>query len=84
MVVDRSRSINDVLPFLKAEIPRADISAMEVKNHGRAHRGRIRVVKRSGEAVDLARLDVDTEKESYADLVAFVKSIYPEIPKTVD
>jgi zinc ribbon protein len=83
LVVDRTSTLEDVLLFIKAEIPRAEISRIEVKAHGRFARGRIRVVKRSGESVDLARLDVDIEKESYAELMTFIGSIYQEIPKAI-
>jgi len=83
MMVAKTSTLEDVLRFIKAEIPRAEISRIEVKPHGRFARGRITVVKRSGESVDLARLDVDIDKESHEELVSLVGSIYPEIPKAI-
>jgi len=84
LVVDRETTIQDVLPFSKREIPREEITRIEVKAHTRLARGRIRAVTTYGESVDLARLDVDIEKDSYAELIALVRSIYPEMPKTID
>src|SRR5258708_3799538 len=83
LVVDRETTLKDVLPFIKVEVPRAEISRIEVKAHGTLARGKITVVKRSGEELYLARLDVDIEKESYADVLSLVRSIYPEIPKEI-
>lgn len=83
LVIDRSTKIEDVLPFVKAEIPRSDISSLEVKDHGRARRGYVTVVRKSGARVELARLNVDIDKESFGELVELVGSIYPEISKSL-
>ncbi len=83
MVVDRSMGIGDVAPFVKSEVLRSDVSRIEVKGHGRFTRGVIRVVKKSGQSVDLARIDVDVDKQSFVELCSLVSSIYPEIPKNV-
>jgi hypothetical protein len=84
LVVDTTSTLEEVLPFAKREIPLEEISRIEVKAHTRLSRGRIRAVTTYGDSVDLARLDVDIEKESYAELIALVRSIYPNIPKTID
>ena len=83
LVVDRTSTMDDITPFIKMEIPRGEISRIEVKAHGTLVRGKITVLKSSGEEVYLARLDVDIEKESYADMISLVNSIYPEIPKEI-
>jgi len=83
MVVETGGKIEDFLPFVKLEVLRSDISSIDLKEHGRVHRGTVSVVKKSGEVVELARLDVDVDKESYRKLAELVSSIYPEVRKNL-
>jgi hypothetical protein len=83
LVIDTNATLDQVLPFMKAEISRSDIDSINVKCHGRVSRGRIRVTKKSGEAIELARIDTDVDKKSFNELTDFLKSIYPEVRKSV-
>ena len=81
--VDRGTKVSDVLPFLKQEIPRIQITSIEIRNHGRFGRGRIAVRTTMGGEVELARIDVDVDKASFSELAGFVSGIYPEIKKFI-
>ena len=83
MVVETGGKIEDFLPFMKSEVLRSELSTIDLKEHGRFHRGTVSVVKKSGEAVELARLDVDVDKESYSKLNQLLSSIYPEVRKNL-
>jgi hypothetical protein len=79
LVLDKDTRIDDVLPFLKLEIPRGQIRRIELKDHSRFGRGHIRVVRTTGETIELARIDVDVPRESFAQLTSLVREAYPEI-----
>jgi hypothetical protein len=79
LVLDRGGKIDDVLPFLKLEIPRGQIRRIELKDHSRFGRGHIKVVKITGETIELARIDVDVPREPFEQLTSLVREAYPEI-----
>jgi len=83
LVVESGGDIGQVLPFLKAEILRTEIASIGLAFHGRARRGYISVVRRTGEVVELARIDTDVDRKMFDGLVNLVRSFYPEIPKSV-
>jgi hypothetical protein len=80
LVLDRDGKIDDVLPFLKLEILRGQIRRIELENHSRFGRGHLKVVRTTGENIELARIDVDVSKESFEQLRSLVREAYPEIP----
>ncbi|MFI5404352.1 MAG: hypothetical protein ACHQYR_01340 [Candidatus Gagatemarchaeaceae archaeon] len=83
LVVERGGKIADVLPFVKTEFPRNQISSIDLKDHGRFARGHIVIKKSSGETVELARIDVDVDKKAFAELSDLVKGLYPEITTSI-
>ncbi|HEY6282981.1 MAG TPA: zinc ribbon domain-containing protein [Nitrososphaerales archaeon] len=80
LVLDRDSKIDDVLPFLKLEIPRGQIRRIELKDHSRLGRGHFRIVRITGETTELARIDVDVPRELFKQLTNMVREAYPEIP----
>ncbi|MDA4121498.1 MAG: zinc ribbon domain-containing protein [Thaumarchaeota archaeon] len=83
LVVEKGGKISDVLPFVKTEVPRNQIASIDVKNHGRFGRGHITILRTSGSPLELARIDVDVDKEAFGELAELVRGVYPEIKTTV-
>jgi hypothetical protein len=83
LIIDTQVDLKIVLDFEKSQILRGEISSILLENHGRFKRGHFSVFKKSGEAVDLARIDVNVDQKSFTELGVFVKSLYPEVTKKV-
>lgn len=81
LVVESGGNLSQVLPFLKNEIPRVEVAALELTYHGRLTTGHFKVTKKSGEVFELARIDADVDRGAFDQLALLVRSVYPEVAK---
>ena len=79
LVVDTDSKIEDVTPFIKSEIPIGQVRQVDLKDHSRFGRGHIKVLKATGETIELARIDLDVTKEMFGQMVKLLRGAYPQV-----